>query len=400
MLSHLHRHPAPALYRCARHRGKRGRALRLRTWLVILLAGAMLSSCSKRGAAPRTPAADRSAPVLAVYNWADFIGKHTIADFERSTGIPVDYDTYDSEMVVEAKLLAGDSGYDVVFPAMDYVGRQLQAHVYAPLDKSLLPNWKNLDPQALAVYARTDPGNRYAVPYVHQVTGFIYNVDAVRARLPDAPVDSLQMLFNPKIAARFADCGISFVDAAPDVISLALTYLHLDPNSQRPEDFAAAERLLLAVRPYIRAFESDSQVVWLVNGELCIAMSWSGDSTLGLSRARAAGLNVNLAFTVPVEGTNTIYSAMLIPADAPHKALAHRFLNYMMEPQVIAQITNELSYVNDNAAARPFVDPAILSNPTLYPPPEMRDRLYQTTMGTGPAERMRTRVWSRIKSGR
>jgi putrescine transport system substrate-binding protein len=337
---------------------------------------------------------------LAVYNWADFIGQHTVRDFEQATGIPVVYDTYDAEMTVEAKLLAGDSGYDVVFPSMDYVARQLKAHVYAPLDKSSLPNWKNLDPQALAVYARVDPGNRYAVPYLHSITGFIYNADMVRARMPDAPVDSLDMLFAPKVIARFADCGVSFIDTAQDVLALALNYLHLDPSSQRPEDFAAAERLLLSVRPFIRSFDSVGQINELANGELCIAMSWSGDYAISTARARAAGVHVNLAFTVPKEGTNIIYDAMMIPGDAPHKREAHAFLNYMLEPKVIAAVTNELYYPNDNAAAAPYVDPAILANPALYPTAHVFDRLYQAHMGNAATERMRTRAWTRIKTGR
>jgi len=370
--------------------------------LASVLVAIAVCGCAKHEtpAPAAAPAAAPAGDVLAVYNWADFIGQNTIRDFQRATGIAVVYDTYDAEMTLEAKLLAGDSGYDIVFPSMDYVGRQLKAHVYAPLDKSLLPNWKNLDPQLLAVYARIDPGNQFAVPYLHSITGFIYNVDMIRKRMPDAPVDSLDMLFAPKVIARFADCGVSFIDTAQDVLALALNYLHLDPSSQRPEDFAAAEQLLLSVRPFIRSFDSVGQINELANGELCIAMSWSGDYAISMARARAGGVRVNLAFTVPKEGTNIIYDAMMIPADAPRKRQAHAFLNYMLEPKVVAAITNELYYPNDNAAAMQYVDPAILANPALYPSAEVQGRLYQAHMGTAVTERLRTRTWTRIKTGR
>jgi len=249
------------------------------------------------------------------------------------------------------------------------------------------------------VYARSDPGNQHAVPYLHAVTGFIYNIDVVRSRMPTAPVDSLDMIFDPNVARRFASCGITFVDAAADVLALALNYLHLDPASARPGDFAAAEQMLMRVRPYIRAFDSAGQLNALANRESCVSMSWSGDYAISMARARAAGIRLNLAFTVPKEGTNAVYSAMLIPADAPHRTLAHRFLNYMMEPRVIAQVTNELYYGNDNVAANAYVRPEILSDPALYPTPEVSARLFQATMGTAATERLRTRTWTRIKNG-
>jgi len=335
---------------------------------------------------------------LHVYNWADYIGKDTIAQFERTTGIKVVYDTYDADETLEAKMMAGDSGYDVVSTSTDYFSRQIKAGIYRPLDRALLPNWDNLEPRILAIEARADPGNRHAMPYLRHVNGFAYNVDMIRARMADAPVDSLDMIFRPGIIRRFADCGVTFLDSAEDVLQLALNYLHLDPNTARPEDYARAEQLLLAVRPYLRAFDSSEYMNGLANGEFCISMSWSGDYATSRARAQAAGVDVHLAFTVPKEGANGSFDAWLIPADAPHPLAAHKFLNYILEPRVIAAITNEIHYANDNRAADAYVNPQILNDPTVYPSPAVETRLY-TAREAGPAlERLRTRTWTRIKT--
>ncbi len=205
------------------------------------------------------------------------------------------------------------------------------------------------------------------MPYLRHVNGFAYNVDMIRARMPDAPVDSLDMIFKPEIIRHFADCGVTFLDSAEDVLQLALNYLHLDPNTTRPEDYQQAEKLLLAVRPYIRAFDSTEYMNGLANGEFCISMSWSADYATSRARAKAAGVDVHLAFTVPKEGANGSFDALLIPADAPHPLAAHKFLNFILEPQVIAAVTNYIHYANDNLAANPYVDPQILNDPAIYP---------------------------------
>jgi putrescine transport system substrate-binding protein len=296
-------------------------------------------------------------------------------------------------------MMAGDSGYDVVSTSTDYFSRQIKAGIYQPLDKALLPNWKNLDPHILALEAKADPGNRYGMPYLRHVNGFAYNVDMIRKRMPEAPVDSLDMIFKPEIIKHFADCGVTFLDSAEDVLQLALNYLHLDPNSSRPEDYAAAEKLLLAVRPYIRAFDSTEYMNGLATGDFCISMSWSADYAASRARAQAAGVDVPLAFTVPKEGSNFAFDALLIPADAPHPLAAHQFLNFILEPQVIAAITNEIHYANDNQAASPFVKPDILNDPAVYPPPATEARLYVADEASPKLERLRTRTWTRIKTG-
>ena len=362
-------------------------------WAASLLVASLLVGCDSGHTGDQ-------AKVVNIYNWADYIGKDTLAKFESATGIKVVYDTYDADETLEAKMMAGDSGYDVVSTSTDFFSRQIKAGIYQKLDRSKLPNWHNLDPQVLEIEAGADPGNLYAMPYLRHVNGFAYNVDMIRQRMPDAPLDSLDMIFKPEIIARFADCGVSFLDQAEDVLQLALNYLHLDPNSTNPADYKRAEKLLLSVRPYIRAFDSSEYMNGLGNREFCISMSWSGDYAAARARAKAAGVDVNLAFTVPKEGANASFDALLIPVDAPHPDAAHRFLNFILEPRVIADITNEIHYANDNLASVPYIDPAILHDPAIYPNAETAARLYQSAEVSPALERIRTRTWTRIKTAR
>ncbi|HLY54932.1 MAG TPA: polyamine ABC transporter substrate-binding protein, partial [Stellaceae bacterium] len=330
---------------------------------------------------------------------ADYIGRNTIAEFEKATGIKVTYDTFDSDPELEAKLMAGGTSYDIVTTSTNYFGRQIKAGVYQPLDKSMLPNWDNLDPRILGIEAEDDPGNAHAMPYLHGTNGFAYNVDMIKARMPDAPVDSLDMLFKPEIVSKFADCGVTLLDSPEDVLQMALSYLHLDPNSTKADDYKQVEDLILKVRPYIRAFDTEQYMNALPNKEVCIAMSWSADYETARARAKAAGFDVNLAFTVPKEGANEWYDGFLIPAGAPHPEAAHKFLNFMLDPKVIAEITNEIHYANDNAASRQYVDPSLLNDPAIYPGPEIEKRLYHAREVTAATERLRTRTWTKIKTG-
>jgi putrescine transport system substrate-binding protein len=337
---------------------------------------------------------------LFIYNWTDFIGPNTVAKFENLTGIKVIYDVYDAEETMEARLMAGSSGYDVVSASTDFFSREIKAGVFIPLDKSKLPNWKNLDPRILAIQADYDPGNAHAVPYLHSINGFAYNVDMVKARMPDAPVNSLDMLFKPEIISKFADCGVTFLDSAEDVLQLALRYLGLDPNTTKGEDFKAAEAMLLKVRPYIRSFDSSEYMNGLANREVCLAMSWSSDYALSRARARAVGVTVNLAFTVPKEGANQTFSSLLIPDGAPHPEAAYQFINFILRPEVIAEITNSIYYGNDNIASRALINPRILDDVTLYPTPEIEARLYRSAEVSAATERIRTRTWTRVKTAR
>ncbi len=366
-----------------------------------LVAAAIASmALGTAGCGGRHPAAPTGeAVVLHIYNWADYIGYGTVAEFERKTHIKVIYELYDSNATLEAKMLAGSSGYDIVSTTTGFYGRQIKAGAYQPLDKSKLPNWKNLDPAVLAVQSQADPGNRYAVPYLHAMNGFVYNVDMLKARMPDAPTDSLAMLFDPKVIARFADCGVTFLDSSEDVIQLALAYLHRDPNSRSALDLRDAERVVMAVRPYIRTFDSNDYWHQLAAKEACLSIAWSSDYTVAQERAREDGTGAHLAFTLPKEGSNITYNAFLIPASAPHALAAHKFLDFILEPRVIAAISNDIHYGNDNLAARPFVKRELLNDPAVYPPPEVRARLYLPAELGQEYDRLRTRVWTHIKTG-
>jgi putrescine transport system substrate-binding protein len=361
--------------------------------LLLLLLAAYLAGTGSNAAA----AEERR---LFIYNWTDFIGHNTIAEFEKQTGIKVIYDVYDSEETMDARLLAGSAGYDVVFASTEYFGREIKAGVYVPLNRSKLPNWKNLDPRILGIQSVHDPGNAYSVPYMHAISGFAYNVDMIKARMPNAPVNSLDMIFKPEVVAKFADCGVTFLDSAPDTLMLALQYLGLDPNTTKREDYKAAEELLLKVRPYVRSFDSSEYLNALANKEICVAMSWSSDYALSRARAKAVGVNVNLAFTVPKEGANQNFTSMLIPEGAPHPEAAYQFINFMLRPGVIAEITNEIYYGNDNIASRSLISPSILDDPTLYPTPEIEARLYRSDEASAATERIRTRTWTRVKTAK
>lgn len=367
----------------------------------LLLAGAVcvlaVAGCGdRRTHADGAPVAEEK--VLHVYNWTDFIGKTTIAEFERRTGIRVIYDTFDSDVTLEAKLMAGDSGYDIVVPSQDYFSREIKAGAFERLDRSKLANWNNLDPQMLEFARKSDPDNQYAAPYVKALNGFIYNVDMIRERMPDAPLDSLRMLFDPAVVSRFQDCGVTFLDSPEDVIQLALAYLGKDPNSRNPADLRAVEDLVARVRPYIRTFDSAEYMSGLPNKELCLVMSWSSDYYTVKDRAKAAGIDVRLAFTVAREGSNYSFSALMIPVGAPHPENAHKFIDFILEPKVIAEITNTIHYGNANLAANAYVDPAILSDPAVYPTPEVLRRVYIASEVDAAFERLRTRTWTRIKT--
>ena len=377
----------------ARLPAKIGLAL-LGSWLLIV-AGCSRPSASA-GSGSGTPARDEQ--VLYIYNWVDFIGKSTVANFEKETGIRVVYDTFDADSTLEAKLMAGDSGYDIVATALDYYSRQIKAGAYEKIDRSRLTNWHFLDPELLKTVVIGDPGNQYAVPYLNSLNGFIYNEDMIRERMPNAPRDSLRMIFDPAVVSKFADCGVSLLDSAEDVIQLALAYLGRDPNSHDPKDLHDAEQLVVAVRPYVRTFDSSEFLSTVTGGEMCLVMAWSSDYSTAKARARAAGREINLHFTVPKEGSNVSVTSLLIPAGAPQREAAHKFLNYILRPEVIAAITNDTHYSNPNVASTKYVNPAILNDPAMYPTPDVMKRTYMANEASVEFERVRTRVWTRIKT--
>jgi len=364
----------------------------MRTSITVLLTSLLFTALT-------TTQADEK--VLHVYNWSDYIAPDTLEKFQAATGIKVTYDVYDSNEVMEAKLLAGGSGYDVVFPtAQPFAERQIKAGLYLKLDKSKLGNYGNLDPAILKALQTPDPGNAHVVPYMWGTSGIGYNVDKVKALLGDnVPTDSWALIFDPAIASKLAACGISVMDDEMEGMSAALMYLGKDPNTTDPKDFEAAVELFQKVRPYIKYFHSSQYINDLANGDLCVAHGYSGDVLQARDRADEAGNNVHVAYTVPKEGAILWIDVMAIPSDAPHPDNAYAFINYLLKPDVIAAISNEVTYANANQAATGLVDEAVRNDPGVYPPQDIKQRL--VTIGTLPdkVQRLKVRAWTRIKSG-
>lgn len=335
-----------------------------------------------------------------VYNWSDYIASDTLEKFTEETGIEVTYDVYDSNEVLEAKMLAGNSGYDVVVPTSDFLQRQIAAGAYQPLDKSKLPNLENMDPQLMANAAEYDPGNEHAVIYMWGTTGIGYNVDAVAERLgEDFEVNTWDLVFDPEIVSQVADCGVSLLDAPTEIIPAAMNYLGLDPHSTDEEDFEAAAELLESVRPHVRYFHSSQYISDLANGETCVAVGWSGDVFQAQARAAEAGQGVEVDYTIPKEGALQWFDMLAIPVDAPNPDAAHEFINFIMKPEITAEITNYVWYAHANEAAIPHTDEEILNYEAVFPPEEVKQRLW-TSQPYGPrTDRLVTRVWTRVKTG-
>ncbi len=336
---------------------------------------------------------------LAVYNWADYIGETTIEDFQSATGISVTYDTYSSSEEMQAKMLAGSTGYDVVDMAGLQMPRFIKAGVYQKLDKSKLPSWGNLDQEVLRILGGWDVGNEYAIPYMWGSVGITYNVDLVKERLPDADLESLDVIFKPENAAKLADCGISILDSPTDVMPMMLRYVGKDGDTKNVADYQAVVDAFKAVRQHIRTFDNTNYLNAIPNKELCVVNNWSGDYSTAKTRAAEAGVELNLAYYVPKTGAPAWVDCLCIPTDAPNVANAYKFLDYMLQPEVIAKCSNFTNYANGNAASRKFIDPAVLENPAVYPDDATMKRLWTPQPLNDEQESTMTRVWTEIKSG-
>jgi putrescine transport system substrate-binding protein len=338
--------------------------------------------------------------VLHVYNWSDYIAEDTVAKFEAETGIKVVYDVYDSNDTLEAKLLAGSSGYDVVVPTSSFMQRQILADVYAPLDKSKIPNLKNLDPALDKIAETYDPGNEHGVIYMWGTIGIGYNKAKVEERLgADAPVNSWDLVFKPEYASRLADCGIAMLDSSSDMLQIAAAYLGLDPLTTSADDMEKATELLMTVRPYIRYFNSSQYISDLANGEICVAVGYSGDVYIAAARANEAKTGAEIVYSLPKEGSQVWFDLMGIPADAPNPEAAYKWMNFILEPKITADITNYVSYANANPASMEFVDEAIKSDPAIFPPPEVMAKLFPT-VNYSKIDRQMTRFWTRVRTGK
>lgn len=341
-------------------------------------------------------AADRQ---VRVYNWSDYIAEDTIDKFSAATSIKVTYDVFDSNEVLEAKVLSGQSGYDVVVPTTDFLAKQIQAGAYQKLDRSKIPNWKNLDTKLLASIETYDPGHQYGVPYQWGTTGIGYNVEKVAAILgEDFDTVTWDMVLKPEVISKLSSCGVSMLDAPSEMIPIALNYLGLNPNSTNAADYDKTEKLLLSVRPYVTYFHSSKYISDLANGDICVAVGWSGDVFQAMARAEEAENGVEIAYVIPAEGAPAWSDMMAIPKDAKNVDEAHAYINFILDAQIGADITNYVWYGSPNAAAREFIDQEILDDPGIFPGDEVK--LFSFEVLPAKIDRIATRSWTKIKAGR
>jgi putrescine transport system substrate-binding protein len=358
---------------------------------IVLLLGALPAATQER--------------VVNVYNWSDYIDPTTLEDFIKETGIKIVYDTFDSNEVLETKLLAGKSGYDVVVPSASFLQRQIQAGVYRKLDKSKLPNLKYAWPVVTARLATYDPGNEHAVNYMWGTTGIGYNVTKAKELLGGQPLDGWNIVFKPELLSKFRDCGINMLDAPEELIPSALNYLGLDPDSKRPEDIEKTSALLEKIRPYIKKFNSSEYINSLAAGEICLTVGWSGDVFQAKKRALEAAEStkkkaVEVDYALPKEGTLMWFDSFAIPKDAEHAEEAHAFINFMLRPEIAARNSNAMAYANGNLESQKLIDKEVLNNPSVYPPPEVLAKLYTVTSNPQDVQRVITRVWTKFKTGK
>ena len=341
---------------------------------------------------------------LRFYNWSDYIAEDTVPNFEKESGIKVTNDVFDSNEVLEAKLLAGSSGYDLVVPTAHFMGRQIKAGVFQKLDKSKLPNLKYIDKDLLTFLEAADPGNQYGIPYLWGTTGIGYNVEMVKKALgEDAPVDSWDLVFKPENLKKLSECGVNFLDSADEIYPLIMNYVGVDPNSMNPDDYKSdskSAQLLKELRPYITQFHSSQYINGLANGDVCVAVGWSGDVLQAQDRAAEAENGIEIEYVIPKEGTQIWFDMLAVPADAKNVDNALSFINYLMEPKVIADISNYVAYANPNTGSKEFQDPEVTNNPGVYPSEETKKKLFPSKIRGQKIDRIMTRMWSDVKTGR
>ena len=338
--------------------------------------------------------------VVNVYNWSDYVAPKVLEDFTKETGIKVVYDTYDSNATLETKLRAGHTGYDVVVPSGTFLEKEITAGLYQKLDKSKLPHARGLWPQVMARLAVHDPGNQYAVDYMWFTTGLAFNVAKARERLGDKPLDSWDIIFKPELFKKFADCGVDVLDSPEDLFSIALNYLKLNPNSKRLSDLRRAGALLATLRRYVKKFHSSEYINALANGDICLAVAWSGDALQARNRARETDNGIDIGYVVPREGTLMSFDTLAIPKDAPHVDAAYAFIDYLMRPKIAARNTNATNFANGVLDSKPFVSPDILNNNAIYPDAETMQRLFAVTSYDQMAQKYVMREWTRVKTGK
>lgn len=359
----------------------------------------ILSLTTAMSAALAATAALAEDPVVHVYNWSDYIDESMLEAFTAETGIRVVYDVYDSNEVLETKLLAGGSGYDIVVPTGTFLQRQIQAGVYQKLDKSKLPNLANMWPAISQRTAKYDPDNAYSINHMWGTTGIGFNVAAVQARLGTDTIDSWDVIFKPEMIARFADCGVMMLDAPDEIMRAALNWLGKDPDSTEVADYRAATDALMAIRPSIQKFHSSEYINALANGEICLAVGWSGDILQARDRAAEANAGVTVEYVIPKEGAQMWFDNMAIPADAPHPGNAHKFLDFMMRAEVAAANSNYVYYANGNQASKALLNEDVIGDPAIYPDDATIEKLYVVSPFDPGLQRQITRMWTQVRTG-
>ena len=370
-----------------------------RTAILALVCWLTLSSCGGKSTGGLGASSAGGAKDLNLYIWSDYLAPNTLPDFEKQTGVKVHAAYFDTNETLETKLLAGSSGFDIVVPTASYFERQIKAGAFLVLDKSKLPNFKNMDPQLMAKVALHDPDNRHGVIYLWGTNGIGYNEKMVKALMPDAPLDSWRLVFDPAVAAKVAKCGISLLDSPAEMLRAVYNYLGKNPNSQSSDDLAQAAAVLSKIRPFIRNFSSSEYIEALANGDLCISVGYNGDVMQARDRSREANKGIEIKYAVPKEGSILWFDMLAIPKDAPDPESAYAFMNYIMTPQVIADISNFKRYANANAASQALVLPAVKDDPGIYPPLDQRQSLAVQLADSPDQTRAITRVWQKFKTG-
>lgn len=347
-----------------------------------------------------TATSAQAATNLRIYNWSDYIAEDTVKNFEKETGAQVTYDVFDSNETLEAKLLSGNSGYDIVVPSGHFLAKQIKAGAFQKLDKSKLPNLSHLDPTLMQHLQKADPGNEYAIPYLWGTNGIGYNEKKIKEILgEDAPLDSLALILEPKYAEKLAKCGIAMLDSGDEIFPMVLNYIGLPSQSTEAKDYAKAVAKLQEVRPYISYFHSSRYISDLANGDVCVAIGYSGDVLQAAARAEEANNGQVIKYSIPREGSSLWFDMMAIPADAKAPETATQFMNYILRPEVIAPISNYVAYANPNKDAKPLVDAAITNNPGVYPPNAVLERLWVADVLPHQTLRVISRSWTQVKSG-
>ena len=364
----------------------------MKLWRAVGLAVALvlLAACSGGSGGDK---------VVNVYNWSDYIDPQVLKDFEKQYGIRVNYDVFDKNEVLETKLLTGNTGFDVVVPSAPFLELEIRAGALEKLDKSQLPNLRYLDPAVQRGVEQYDPGNEYAADYMWITSGLGYNAQALQARIPDAPLGSWRLLYDPAVVSKLKDCGVTVLDEPTEVIGTALLYLGKDPNSESPADLAAAMKVLMGIRPYVRYVNSSRYIDDLANGEICLALGWSGDVKQAEVRAQQAGRTYTIAYSIPREGAVENFDVLAIPANAPHPGNANLFINYLLDPHVAARNSNLVKYANGDLASRQYLEKSVREDPGIYPPPGVMQTLVPERAKSMQFMRLLTRAWTGFKTG-